>query len=172
MPTTLLIVLAAIFVIVIVASALLKKATLTTENRQGRADVYEVADSLFSPAERSFFGVLTAIAGEETIITSKVRLADVFGIKKGLERGERQRALNRVSAKHVDFLLLRKTDGRPLLGIELDDASHQRADRKARDGFVDEVFAAAGLPLVHIPVQRTYSAQEIRTALERAVVTT
>ncbi len=36
---------------------------------------------------------------------------------------------------------------RPLVGIELDDASHRRARRQRRDRFVDEVFAAAGLPL-------------------------
>jgi hypothetical protein len=34
------------------------------------------------------------------------------------------------------------------------------------------VFAAARLPLVHIPAQRTYSTQEIKAALERASATT
>jgi Protein of unknown function (DUF2726). len=170
--TLLLVTIALVLVIAFVAAAFLKKATRTVEQGQGRADVYDLADSLFSPAERSFFGVLTTITDEETVITTKVRLADVFEIKKGLDRSERQRALNRISAKHVDFLLIRKSDGHPILGIELDDASHQRPERKARDGFVDEVFAAARLPLVHIPAQRTYSAQEIKAALERASATT
>lgn len=172
MNTLLLVTIALVLVIAFVAVAFLKKATRTVEQGQSRADVYDLADSLFSPAERSFFGVLTTIADEETVITTKVRLADIFEIKTGLDRSERQRALNRISAKHVDFLLIRKSDGRPMLGIELDDASHQRPDRKARDGFVDEVFAAARLPLVHIPAQRTYSAQEIKAALERTSATT
>ncbi len=170
--TLLLATIALVLVIAFVAAAFLKKTTRTVEQGQGRTDVYDLADSLFSPAERSFFGVLTTIADEETVITTKVRLADVFEIKKGLDRSERQRALNRISAKHVDFLLIRKSDGHPILGIELDDASHQRPERKARDEFVDEVFAAARLPLVHIPAQRTYSAQEIKAALERASATT
>ncbi|MBP7141837.1 MAG: DUF2726 domain-containing protein [Opitutaceae bacterium] len=172
MNTLLIVTAVIVLVVVFVASAFLKRANRTAEQGQGRADVYDLADSLFSPAERSFFGVLTSIADEETIITAKVRLADIFEIKNGLGRSERQRALNRISAKHVDFLLLRKSDGRAMLGIELDDASHQRPDRKARDRFVDEVFSAARLPLVHIPAQRGYSAQEVKAALERAMTTT
>jgi len=48
---------------------------------------------------------------------------------------------------------------------QLDDKSHQRKDRQERDAFVDEVFKAAGLPLVHIPVQRTYKLEDINTQI-------
>jgi hypothetical protein len=34
-----------------------------------------------------------------------------------------------------------------VLGIELDDKSHEEEDRAARDAFVDTVFASAKLPL-------------------------
>lgn len=50
---------------------------------------------------------------------------------------------------------------KPLVGIELDDSSHDRADRQERDEFVNEVFQAAGLPLIHIPVQREYNTREL-----------
>jgi hypothetical protein len=49
----------------------------------------------------------------------------------------------------------------PVLGIELDDSSHQRADRIERDEFVTRVFEAAGLPLLHIPARASYSVQDL-----------
>lgn len=54
----------------------------------------------------------------------------------------------------------------PILGIELDDKSHEHPDRKERDRFVDEVFAAAGLPILHIKVKRTYVETELANLLE------
>lgn len=54
---------------------------------------------------------------------------------------------------------------RPLVGIELDDKSHERLDRKARDEFVDQVFAAAKLPLVHVSAKRTYAVLELAAQL-------
>jgi hypothetical protein len=39
--------------------------------------------------------------------------------------------------------------------------SHQRADRVERDGFVEQVFAVAGLPLVRFPAQRGYALAEV-----------
>ncbi|MDD5369401.1 MAG: DUF2726 domain-containing protein, partial [Anaerolineaceae bacterium] len=56
---------------------------------------------------------------------------------------------------------------RPRFAIELDDRSHERADRVERDEFVDQVFAAANLPLVRIPARAGYSAHDIQTTLER-----
>ena len=49
----------------------------------------------------------------------------------------------------------------PIVGIELDDKSHQREDRRERDAFVDGVFAAAKLPLLHVPVKRAYVVAEV-----------
>ncbi|MGC4073956.1 MAG: DUF2726 domain-containing protein [Nibricoccus sp.] len=170
MDTKLLIVVIA-FVFILLAFAILRKLLGAKGPSSEQRDIYELADSLFTPAERSFFGVLENLNYEGLTIACKVRLADIFKIKRGFGRSERQRALNRVSAKHVDFLLIRKTDGRPMLGIELDDASHQRADRQARDVFVEEVFAASRLPLVRVPAQRTYTVQEIHAILEKALVT-
>src|SRR5690606_27410259 len=66
-------------------------------------------------------------------------------------------AEKRINQKHVDFLLCDAASMRPLVGIELDDSSHERSDRKQRDKTVDGVFKAGGLPLLHMPVGRGYS---------------
>jgi len=59
--------------------------------------------------------------------------------------------MNRIDRKHVDFLLCDPATMRPLLGVELDDASHQRRDREQRDRLMEQAFAAAELPLARGP---------------------
>ena len=168
MPT-LLIIVVVLFIIIAVALAVLKAKAGAQKNEGGKPDLYYLKKSLFSPAERSFFGVLESLDYEGVGIASKVRLADIFGIKKGLERGDRQRALNRISSKHIDFLFIQKSDGKPILGIELDDSSHEEEDRVSRDSFVDSVFTSASLPILHIPAKQAYDRNALHKLIEAAI---
>ena len=77
----------------------------------------------------------------------KPRLADFLDSQKDLT------AFNKISQKHVDFLVCRPTDWMPMLGIELDDDSHEKAAVKRRDAFVNTVFAQVGIPLLRIHVR-------------------
>ena len=157
--------------IIVLAFALLValKLIVARKDNDSEEDIYFLKDSLFSPAERSFFGVLESLCDENTTIQSKVRLADIFGLKKGLGRALWQRSFNRISSKHVDFLLLRKADAQPLLGIELDDSSHDEGERVARDKFVDSVFSSAKLPILHFKVRQNYDQKEIFHRIEEAL---
>jgi hypothetical protein len=119
---------------------------------------YRLRDDFLSPAEVSFYHVLRQVAGERATVCAKVRLADVFFVARPNENAA---ARNRIAAKHVDFLLCDPATMRPLAGVELDDESHQRTDRVERDVFVEQVFAAAGLPLVRFPAQRGYALAEV-----------
>ncbi len=65
-------------------------------------------------------------------------------------------AFRRVSQKHVDFLLCHPEGLRPLLAVELDDRSHDRADRQDRDLFVDAAYRQAGLAVLHMTVRHEY----------------
>jgi hypothetical protein len=89
--------------------------------------------------------------------------------KSGLDASRRTRARNRINQKHVDFLLIRPSDLKPLAGIELDDRSHEEDDRKQRDAFVDEVFQSCGLPLIHVPAKATYSPAELKATMVNAL---
>src|SRR5438477_5055222 len=66
---------------------------------------YERIEKLFSPAERSFFGVLEQIFGDEYRILGKVRLADIIRPRRGLSNSACTSAFNRISGKHVDFAI-------------------------------------------------------------------
>lgn len=135
----------------------------------GKNDVYYLKKTLFSPAERSFLGVLDSTLPEGVRVFGKVRLEDFIGVKRGLERGDNQAARNRINRKHVDFLLVRADTLAPVAGVELDDKSHEEADRQSRDEFVNSVFASAGLPLLHIPAQKAYNRAEIAAEVARAL---
>lgn len=123
---------------------------------------YRVRDDFLSPAELSFFRVLQLAAGGHVVIACKVNLGDMFFVAASSEKRAHR---NRIDRKHVDFLLCSAKTMRPLVGIELDDSSHQRADRVERDSFVNEVFAAAGLPLLRVAARATYSPQQLAVDL-------
>ncbi len=121
---------------------------------------------LLSKAERSFYGVLTQAVGDKALIFSKVRVADVLAPQKGLNRSSWQQAFNKISAKHVDFLLCDPQDCAVKLAIELDDASHGSAKRQKRDAFLEQACKSAGLPLIRIRAARGYGVVDIRQQVE------
>lgn len=121
---------------------------------------YRVRDDFLSPAEFSFYRVLVAAVGNRAIVCPKVNLSDVFFVPR-----QDQAYRNKIDRKHVDFLLCHPTTMKPLGGVELDDSSHQRADRRARDEFVDQVFAAAGLPIVHVVARASYNSDTLAAGL-------
>jgi hypothetical protein len=121
---------------------------------------YHKTDHLLTPAERSFFGVLGQAIDNDLYIFAKVRLSDLLWLPQGIKN--RQSYMNRIQSKHVDFVLCDSATTEPRLLIELDDSSHQRASRRSRDAFLDEAVRRAGLPILHIPVKRSYAAAELR----------
>jgi hypothetical protein len=127
---------------------------------------YHLRDRFLSPAELNFYRVLQTAVSEWAILLVKVNLGDLFYASTG-DYGQNMAYRNRIARKHVDFLLCDPETVRPLLGIELDDSSHNQSDRKERDRFVDGVFAAARLPLVHVPVSHSYPTKKLRAFLQQ-----
>jgi hypothetical protein len=125
---------------------------------------YLIRDDFLSPAEHSFYLVLKSVMADQAVICPKVALGDLF-FAKSSDPSKYRTFSNRIDRKHVDFLLCDSKTVRPLVGIELDDKSHRRSDRQARDEFVEKVFAAAKLPLVRIPVRQSYSGPELSLLL-------
>ena len=126
---------------------------------------YEKQPALFTPAERSFLGVLEQAVGNQFRIMGKVRLGDIVKVKAGLDNKERQSAFNRIQSKHVDFIACDPNDLSIQFAVELDDKSHEREDRQDRDAFVDKVMEAAGIPIIHFQAKRAYVVQEVRDTL-------
>lgn len=121
------------------------------------------AKPLLTPTEAKFHACLLQITQERCRIQIKPRLADVFQSTVH-DIG----ALNKIAQKHVDFLICRNDDWMPMLGIELDDASHNSAKVKERDMFVNLLFASTGVPLLRLPVQEFDQLERLVEELTRA----
>jgi len=119
---------------------------------------YRLRDDFLSPAEFSFYRVLSLILGSRFTVQSKVRLADIFFVARP---NENVAYFNKIAQRHLDFLVCDAVTMKPLLGVELDDTSHRLNSRQERDEFVERVFQAAKLPLLRVPVQREYNAREV-----------
>lgn len=131
---------------------------------------YTQVDTLFTPAERSFYGVLRQVIGTEAEVFAKVRVADVLMPEKGQGRSGWQTAFNKISRKHFDFLVCNRDDLSILCAVELDDKSHQKKSRKERDAFLSSACLSAGVPLVNVRAQASYNVSEINTLLAEYVL--
>ncbi len=119
---------------------------------------YKLRDDFLSPAELSFFQVMRQVLGEQGVVLAKVNVADLLFVPRG--EGS-QSFRNRIDRKHVDFVICDPRTAHPLAAVELDDSSHNRADRQERDAFLEAAFRAAGLPLLRVPAQRSYAVEDI-----------
>lgn len=126
---------------------------------------YEKQPALFTPAERAFLLVLLQVLPGDYLLFGKVRLADILKVKDKLDGSQRWRAFNKISAKHLDFVICRRNDLSVAGAIELDDSSHNRPERQARDIFVDAALAAAGVPILHVKVSRQYPLPKLKQEL-------
>lgn len=152
-----------VFIVVIVLLAI---KSLSKQQAPGSSVLpYRKVDVLFTPAERSFLGVLTQAVGQDAQIFGKVRVADVILPVKGLANADRLRAMNKITSKHFDFVLCDSNDLSILCAIELNDSSHNSKKRKERDAFLEAVCESAGFPLVQVPARATYKIDEVRDAV-------
>lgn len=131
---------------------------------------YKKKDYFFTAAERSFYQVLLGVLeGQNVHVFAKVRTSDLLYLPA--KTAERQSYQNRIQPRHIDFVVCDKKQIAPLIAIELDDSSHSRPERVARDQFVEKAFADAGLPLLRFPVKSGYVtadlAREVIDALGR-----
>lgn len=129
---------------------------------------YRTNNGILSDGELAFFSALCSAMpalvvalnkSQPPLLLAKVRLADAIAVdetKTGIRTSAWWKAFNGISSKHIDFLLCNPVTTKPILAIELDDATHQRKDRKARDENVDAACKTAGLAILHVPAAMRY----------------
>ncbi|MEM0553188.1 MULTISPECIES: DUF2726 domain-containing protein [Aeromonas] len=152
--------------------ALLVLAIFWSRNKEQKQLPYDLQETLFTPAERSFLGVLDLAVGDKARVLAKVRVADVLTPQAGLGKSKWQQHFNKISGKHFDYLLCHPTDLSFVCAIELDDSSHRHQKRKARDLFLKTACDSAGLPLLQIPASSGYQVEELREQILPLLVKT
>jgi hypothetical protein len=119
---------------------------------------YQKREQLLTPRETAFYQVLLAVAGRRVVVSPRVRLADIFSITPTKEH---KAFYDRIANRSVDFLICERYTLKPLLAIELYDHDLPSRKRKKRDPFIDKVFKAGKLPLMHIVAQDSYSSKAL-----------
>ena len=156
---------------VIVAAVLIALVLILAGLLRGRRRFpYQAAPSLFSAAELKFLKALEQTVDKRIRVYAKVRIADVVKVRPGLNNSRFYRAFNAIACKHVDYVLCEADSCTIVAVVELDDRSHQRSDRRERDAFVDAVMQAAGIPILHVPVQARYDLKGLKAHLRDVIV--
>jgi len=130
------------------------------------AGAYEAVPAWLTPAERSFFGVLQQAVASDYQIFAKVRLADIVRPVRNPSRSGWQSAFNRITGKHVDFVLCDSERLGVVAVIELDDRTHERFERGVRDQLVDSALADARIPVLRVSARQSYSPTQIREQVQ------
>ena len=158
-----------LFVIVGIAIIIVVLLSLILKKSSDSKYPYTKFDALFTPAERSFLGVLQQAVNDNYFVFGKVRVADVLTPKKDLKKGW-QTAFNKIAKKHFDYILCDKNDLSFICAIELNDRSHNSKKRKERDAFLEGACQSADLPLLQVTARASYNVQEIETMIEHFLV--
>jgi hypothetical protein len=119
---------------------------------------YRRRDDFLSPTELSYFKVLSSTLGHSATLFPKVKVSDIIFVTN---TDEYMSFFNRISRRHVDFLVCESSTLKPVLAIELDDSSHNRPSQKERDQFLDDVFKAADLPLMRVSPKMQYTREKV-----------
>lgn len=117
---------------------------------------FEAAPSLFvNAAEVALFLRLQETLPSRYHVHSKVRLEDIIRVRRNVNPKMRWAARGRVKSRHVDYLITTR-DGRLIMAIELDGASHNPKNPSEADKVKTALFNAAGLPLRRIKVGENF----------------
>jgi len=163
------------FVIIAIVCVILQlqKINIATSKKSKKINVtqqefsYRLHEALFTKAEILFYQELNKAVDEKFTIFGKVRVADIITPEKGLSKSNWQKAFNKISAKHFDFVLCNKYTLKVEAVIELDDKSHRQSNRIKRDKFLNQAAQTAGLKILHFPVTSSYSTKEIQAEILR-----
>jgi very-short-patch-repair endonuclease len=174
MPLILIVLLVVVIAVAVLVTILKGRrgAAAPTEDEgddAARLDVsgYVKRPYLFTSTEFAFYKALRPAVGDRFTILVKVRIADLVDVERGAPK--RQAKLNRIMKKHVDFVLCDPRTMVPTLLIELDDRSHEADDRRERDVLVDAIYAAVGLPCLHVPAAKSYEQTVLVGQIDNAI---
>ena len=129
---------------------------------------YVRSKSVLTFQERKLLGTIRKAINNEYIILMKVRMGDFIYIANQPKDGTFYP--NQVIFKHVDFLLCGKFRVEPLLVIELDDSSHNSAQRMESDKVKNEICDAVGLPYLRIALKKRYDPDLLRRQIKEKIL--
>lgn len=130
-----------VIIILVAAMAVMKSASSSGGDDEETWPFYP-KKALSAPEQVLYHRLRQALP--DHLVLAQVQLSRLLGVKKGHNY---QSWLNRINRMSADFVVCLK-DSSVVAVIELDDASHQRTDRKEADAKKARALASAGVRLV------------------------
>lgn len=115
--------------------------------------------------EAEFFHKLERAVSERYYVFPQIHLSAILDHK--IKGQDWKYAFRHINGKSVDFVLCDRETLQPFYAIELDDSTHNAADREKRDAEVERIFKVSSLPLVRF-ANKDVSEQDIVKALVSA----
>ena len=133
------------------------KADSLLPERQGGA--------LFTPVERSFYGILCQAAQGRAIVFGKVSAKDVLKAQNGKFNIKTVIACKRVAQQRFDYVLCKHDDLSVIAVVELEDGAPQTASGLKQEKLLDAACVAAGRNLYRFKTRNRFNLEEIRRTL-------
>lgn len=111
-------------------------------------------------AEKLFYNLLRRVVAPHAVL-AKVRLADL--VEADERHLLRKSNFDHIKSKHIDFVICDAAPS-PLIAVELDDSSHLRPDRAARDRDANRILEIASLPILRVPTRRSYDGADLKSS--------
>lgn len=156
-----------ILLLVIAVVVFARLGGLGDESVGSKEYLYKKRGFLLSRAEHECYNAILKAVNQEYYVFPQVHLPTIVDSK--ITGQNWKGAFRHISQKSVDFVLCDKAYIAPKLAIELDDSTHERAERKERDQEVERILKVAGMPLLRLRNNGSFDpnelAQQIKTAL-------
>lgn len=120
---------------------------------------YQGKNHIMTKREEKFFLLLNEIFRDKCYIIPQVHLSAL--LEHRVKGQNWKGAFSHINGKSVDYVLLRSRDLSVLCAVELDDSTHDNAERIERDREVGWMLGLADIPLVRLRTPENMSKQEI-----------
>jgi len=120
---------------------------------------YSRKKDFITPSEKEFYKILTEVVADRYYIFPQIHLSALF--KNETYGRYHKLAFQIINRMSVDYVLCDKVTFEPVYAVELDDPSHDLADRKSRDDKLDLIFEQNNIPLIRFRDYRNLSLDDI-----------
>lgn len=114
---------------------------------------YKARPFLLTKAELNFFNQLNKKLPSHYHINCKVRLSDICTTTDPKDISN----FNRITSKHIDFVITKLSTARTICAIELDDKSHNSESARRRDAIKNSALNMSGVVFFRVKSGRNYT---------------
>ncbi|MDR0352963.1 MAG: DUF2726 domain-containing protein [Opitutaceae bacterium] len=111
---------------------------------------YVLRRDFIPPPQRPFFAALREAVEGRLLVCPKPCVADMIAPCSSLAPVLQEAALERISRRHLDFLLVTQEDCAPVAVLEVEEGKQWHATRMEHDAMVYEALRGAGLAVFRI----------------------